>query len=44
MATNEETSAAAQQQSASAEEVAALANNLTKIVDAMKVSVTTFKI
>jgi methyl-accepting chemotaxis protein len=44
MATNEEISAAAQQQSASAEEVAALANNLTEIVDAMKVSVTTFKI
>jgi methyl-accepting chemotaxis protein len=44
MATTEEISASAQQQSASAEEVAALANNLSAIVDAMKTSVTTFKI
>jgi methyl-accepting chemotaxis protein len=44
MATTEEISASAQQQSASAEEVAALANNLSEIVDAMKISVTKFKI
>jgi methyl-accepting chemotaxis protein len=44
MATTEEISASVQQQSASAEEVAALASNLSEIVDAMKVSVTTFKI
>jgi methyl-accepting chemotaxis protein len=41
---SEEISASIQQQSASAEEVAALANNLSEIVDAMKISVTKFTI